>query len=108
MKSQSIYLSAHQTVFSLRVVPQALTVIDFGSAVRVISMLQDDLISNVVLPHLCHSDVDDDVKVRKFSVEILLSLAQSCSAQNFMDIIIVIEKVRLLVNLFMLFSMFGL
>lgn len=56
-------------------------------------LLQDDLINGVVLPHLCHVNADDDTAVRKASIEILLNLCQTCSPQNFLDIINVIEKV---------------
>ena len=56
-------------------------------------LLQDELINNVVLPHMCHIENDSDVAVRKCAVEILLSLAQTCSPLCFMDLIDIVEKV---------------
>lgn len=53
--------------------------------------LQDDLVNDIVLPLLSH--VDEDINIRKFSVEILLDLAQNCRPQNFLEIINIVEKV---------------
>ena len=55
--------------------------------------VQDDLINSVVLPHLCHVDSDGDVAVRKFAVEIILSLTQHCSPTCAADLIAIVEKV---------------
>ena len=54
---------------------------------------QDDLINQVVLPHLSHIDTDRDPVVRKVAAEMLLTSAQSCSPQCFIDIIGLLEKV---------------
>ena len=62
-------------------------------------VLQDDLVTTVVQPYLCHVDMDEDVSVRKCSVEILLHLCPNCSPQNFIDLINIIEKVRYLKHL---------
>ena len=42
---------------------------------------------------MCHIESDGDVLVRKCAVEILLSLAQTCSPLCFMDLIDIVEKV---------------
>ena len=62
-------------------------------------VLQDDLVTTVVQPYLCHVDMDEDVSVRKCSVEILLHLCPNCSPQNFIDLINIIEKVRYLTEI---------
>ena len=58
-------------------------------------VIQDELINHVVLPHMCHIENDGDVAVRKCAVEILLSLAQTCSPVCFIDLVDIVEKVRL-------------
>ena len=58
-------------------------------------VIQDELINHVVLPHMCHIENDGDVAVRKCAVEILLSLAQTCSPLCFIDLVDIVEKVRL-------------
>ena len=44
---------------------------------------------------MCHIENDGDVAVRKCAVEILLSLAQTCSPVCFIDLVDIVEKVRL-------------
>ena len=61
----------------------------------VLCVIQDELINHVVLPHMCHIENDGDVAVRKCAVEILLSLAQTCSPVCFIDLVDIVEKVRL-------------
>ena len=48
----------------------------------IVHIFLDELINYVVLPHLCHVETDNDVTVRKFAAEILLSLAQTCNPSS--------------------------
>ncbi|XP_064594447.1 tuberin-like isoform X2 [Liolophura sinensis] len=54
---------------------------------------EDDLIEKVVLPHLCHIETDPDPQVRMVATEILVCLAQSCSTQRCLDLLMIVEKV---------------
>ncbi|XP_053386314.1 tuberin-like isoform X2 [Mercenaria mercenaria] len=71
---------------------KALDVLSFVLSINK-HLYEDDLIHHVVLPHLCHIETDDNVNIRKFSVEILLGLAQGCSPSSFLDVIVMVEKI---------------
>lgn len=70
---------------------KALAVLSFVLSVNK-HVHEDELINNVVLPHLGHIDQDSDPEVRKVAAEMLLCLAQSCNHQCFQAIIILLEK----------------
>ncbi|XP_033750286.1 tuberin-like isoform X2 [Pecten maximus] len=70
---------------------KALAVLSFVLSVNK-HVHEDELITNVVLPHLGHIDQDCDPEVRKVAAEMLLCLAQSCSHQCFLHIIVLLEK----------------
>ncbi|XP_060063487.1 tuberin-like isoform X5 [Ylistrum balloti] len=70
---------------------KALAVLSFVLSVNK-HVHEDELINNVVLPHLGHIDQDSDPEVRKVAAEMLLCLAQSCSHQCFLHIIVLLEK----------------
>ncbi|XP_052262650.1 tuberin-like isoform X2 [Dreissena polymorpha] len=71
---------------------KALEVLSFVLSVNK-HLAEEELVHNVVLPHLCHVDNETDVHVRKSAIEILLSLAHGCSMMYFLDIISIVEKV---------------
>ncbi|XP_063445540.1 tuberin-like isoform X1 [Mytilus trossulus] len=77
----------HRTVIRVK----ALTILSFTLSVNK-HMHEDDLINNVVLPHLSHIDTDKDPVVRKVAADILICLAQSCSPACFADIIGLLDK----------------
>ncbi|XP_021346639.1 tuberin-like isoform X5 [Mizuhopecten yessoensis] len=70
---------------------KALAVLSFVLSVNK-HMHEDELITNIVLPHLGQIDQDSDPEVRKVAAEMLLCLAQSCSHQCFLHIIVLLEK----------------
>ncbi|XP_076458884.1 tuberin-like isoform X2 [Babylonia areolata] len=52
-----------------------------------------DLIDKLMIPHFSHIDADPDVEVRKMVVEIIISMAQGCSKDEFFDLISILEKI---------------
>ncbi|XP_060567265.1 tuberin-like isoform X2 [Ruditapes philippinarum] len=71
---------------------KALDVLSFVLSINK-HLYEEDLIHQVVLPHLCHIESDENVNIRKCSVEILIGLAQGCSPSSFLDVINVVEKI---------------
>ncbi|XP_041363648.1 tuberin-like isoform X2 [Gigantopelta aegis] len=53
---------------------------------------ESDLMEKVVIPQLGHIENDPDPEVRRVAVEMLLVLANDCNTAEFMDIIVLVEK----------------
>ena len=57
-------------------------------------LYKDDLLENVVLPHLANIDTDTDYAVKQAAIKLLVNLAIECRSQKFTVILQIIKKVK--------------